>query len=413
MTEEYPSMTVKRNPNPGITTRHTRACATSTGGKRCTCRPTFLASVPTGRRGQRIRQSFPTLAAAKQWQTDQRRALLDGADLSSGRTVGDALEVFRAGLTDGTSRAKGKVAYKPSVAQSYAVCIDRLERLLDGDLAATRMRDLSPQLVQRVVDSLVAEGLSPSTVRNTLMPLRKVVASARKARTITLDPFVGLDLPAANEKPISIVSAEQAGRLLDALDDPARAYFACAFYAGLRRGEISALRWSDIDAPHVRVTGSYCHTSHKVTEPKSRHGRRTAPAAAQLFPILSEYRASLGDIDADAFVFPESGGKYRGKAMVGTCLRGDVVRARACESWKAVKLDRVTLQAARHTYASLMAAGGTDVYRLSEYMGHGSIEVTIKRYTHLYDEQRILDAQAMTDAVTRGDSRARREQVSG
>ncbi len=60
-----------------------------------------------------------------------------------------------------------------------------------------------------------------------------------------------------------------------------------------------------------------------------------------------------------------------------------------------------------------MAAGGTDVYRLSDYMGHGLIEITIKRYTHLYDEQRIHDAQAMTDAVTRGDSRAQREQVSG
>ncbi len=55
---------------------------------------------------------------------------------------------------------------------------------------------------------------------------------------------------------------------------------------------------------------------------------------------------------------------------------------------------------------SIMAAAGVDIYCLSHYMGHGSIEITIKRYTHLCDEQRSLDAQATTNVVLHGDSRA-------
>jgi integrase len=404
-------MAAKRNPNSGIITRHSRRCAISTGGKRCTgspiCVPSYLATVATGRRGHRIRQTFHTLAAAKAWQADQRRHLYDGADLSSAVTVSDALKEFQDGLDNGRSRAKGKVAYKPSVANSYKGNIARLSRCLGGRLVETRLRDLSPQLVQRVVDELVAEGLSPSTVRNTIIPLRKVVATARKDRTIMLDPFVDLDLPTAAERPLRVASAEEAGRLLDALDYPDRTYFACAFYAGLRRGEISALRWSDIDAPDIHVRRSYCHTSHTFTEPKSRHGRRVVPAAAQLFPILKEYRAELDDPQPGDLVFPSTGGSYRGREGRGAALLGSVVKARAWKAWEANSLDRISLQEARHTYASIMAAGGVDMYRLSAYMGHGSIEITIKRYTHLYDEQRVLDSKAITAAVERSDSRSR------
>ncbi len=408
-------MTVKRNPNPGITIRHSRRCAISTGGKRCTgspvCVPSYLATVATGRRGHRIRQTFHTLAAAKAWQADQRRHLHAGADLSSDVTVGDALAAFQSGLDDGTSRAKGKVAYKPSVARSYKGNIARLSRCLGGRLVKTRLRDLSPQLVQRVVDELVAEGLSPSTVRNTIIPLRKVVATARKDRTITLDPFVDLDLPTAVERPLRVASAEEAGRLLDALHYPDRAYFACAFYAGLRRGEISALRWSDIAAPDIHVRQSYCHTSHTFTEPKSQHGRRVVPAAAHLFPILDEYRASLDDPQLDDLVFPATGGSFRGKEGRGAALLGSVVKPRAWKAWNAAGLDRIGLQEARHTYASIMAAAGVEIYRLSAYMGHGSIEITIKRYTHLYDEQRALDSHLITAAVERGNSRSRIAQL--
>lgn len=408
-------MTVKRNPNPGITIRHSRRCAVTSGAKRCsgspTCIPVYMATVATGKRGGRIRHTFRTLSEAKQWQADQRRHLHEGADLTSGQTVGDALDAFAAGLADGTSRAKGKVAYKPSVAKSYASSILRLHRSLDGELVDTRMRDVTPQLVQRVVDELVAEGLSPSTVRNTIMPLRKVVAAARRDRVLVLDPFVALELPTATERSLRVASAEEAGRLLDALDFPDRAYFALAFYAGLRRGEISALRWSDIDAPDIRVGRAYCHTSHTFTEPKSRHGRRVVPAAAQLFPILDEYRATLGDVDPDSLVFPATGGEHHGQPGKGAALLGSVVKARAWKAWKAADLDRIGLQEARHTYASIMADAGVDIYRLSAYMGHGSIEITIKRYTHLYDAQRQLDSQAMTDAVARGDSRQRIAQL--
>lgn len=409
-------MADKRNPNPGITIRHSRRCAISQGGKRCSgspvCVPSYLATVATGKRGQRIRQTHHTLAAAKRWQADQRKHLRDGADVATTVTVGDALAAFARGLDDGTSRAKGKVAYKPSVVRSYKFSIDRLQRALDGDLARTRLPDLDTPTVQRVVDELTAEGRSPSTVRNVIVPLRKVVEVARRDRRIVIDPFVGLDLPSAEERPLRVVTADEAGRLLAALDFPDRAYFALAFYAGLRRGEISALRWSDIDQPDIHVRRAYCHTSHTFTEPKSRHGRRVVPAAMQLFPILDEYRMTLGDVQSDDLVFPASGSDHHGRPSKGAAMLGSVVKPRAWKAWEKARLDRVGLQEARHTYASIMAAGGVDMYRLSAYMGHGSIEITIKRYTHLYDSQRILDSQAITAAVDRADTGRRIDQIA-
>jgi integrase len=406
-------MTDKRNPNPGIEIRHARACATRTGAKRCsgspTCNPSYLATVATGRRGGKIRKTFASLSAAKAWQADQRRALHEGADLSDSQTVGAALDAFVAGLADGTSRAKGKVAYKPSTAVSYASNTKQLHAVLGGELAATRMRDVTPQLVQRVVDELAAEGSTPSTVRNIIMPLRKVVLQARKARTLVPDPFVGLDLPATAEKPLRAVSVEEAGRLLDALDYPDRAFLALAFYAGLRSGEISAVRWCDITAPDIHVHRTYCGKSHTFTTPKSRQGTRHVVVPAQLFAILDEYRATLGNVDADALVFPTIGGAHHDEPA--RPIHGRTVSARAAKAWKRAGIDGVKLQEARHTYASWSAAHGVAVYRLSEYMGHASIELTMKRYTHLYDADRVLDAQRMTDGVARGDTRGRLAQL--
>jgi len=352
-----------------------------------------------------------------------------GADYATQETVGQALDKFATGLDEGASIAKGRRAYKPSTTNSYVISVEKLRDALGGDLASTQLRDLTASLVQEVVDELVdtvaltpkglpkldAKGkpkrLSASTVKNTLMPLRKIATEAMRHRVLRFDPMIGVELPESDEVEREAVTATDAVQLLAVLEDPERAYWAVAFYAGLRRGEISALRWNDVQPLTIRVDESYCHVSLTMTTPKSRAGRRTAAAAKQLFPILDTYRETCGNVSDADLVFPATGVDWQGKPAVGIALRGDVMTTRARKAWEAAGLTPVGLHEARHTYASLSAASDVSLHELSVYMGHSSIELTAKRYSHLYDDQHVRASGKLSAVISRADTSSRIAQV--
>jgi integrase len=132
--------------------------------------------------------------------------------------------------------------YKPSVLRSY-------RRSLAGrvlpELGTVRLSELRRIDVQDFADRLLAEGLDPSAIRNTLMPLRAIFRRAVALGEIAVNPTTGLELPAVRGKRDRIASPEEAKAcgLLDALPPANQALWATAFYAGLRRGELRALMW--------------------------------------------------------------------------------------------------------------------------------------------------------------------------
>ena len=148
-----------------------------------------------------------------------------------------------------------------------------------------------------------------------------------------------------------------------------------------------------------------------MTTPKSHAGSRTAPAADRLYPILNTYRESCANTgDADR-VFPSTAVDWKGNPTKGIALSGDTMRARAGKAWNVAGLAAVTLHEARHTYASLMAASGVSLHELSGFMGHSSIEMTAKRYAHLYDEQHFRAAEKLSAASDRADTSSRIAQI--
>lgn len=91
-------------------------------------------------------------------------------------------------------------------------------------------------------DELAAGHLRPSAIRNTLDPLRAIFRYAIRRDEITFNAIADLDVPQARGKRERIASADEAKALLDALPIDDRDLWATAFYAGLRRGELHALR---------------------------------------------------------------------------------------------------------------------------------------------------------------------------
>jgi integrase len=354
----------------GIRLRHSKACPSRSGGA-CRCRPTYQASVWSAREGKRIFKSFPSLAEAKAWRAEAQVALRRGTmRAGSSGTLREAAEAWLEGVKSGAIRNRSGHPYKPSVIRGYEASL--VHRALP-ELGGLRLSDVRRVDLQDFADRLCADGLDPSTVRNTLMPLRAIFRRAAARGEVAVNPTSGLELPALEGVRDRIASPAEAAELLAALPERDRTLWATAIYAGLRRGELLALRWEDID-----LAGGVIHVERSwdakegVVGPKSRAGRRTVPIPAALRDYLVEQKLQSGRHFGLVF------GTSHTQPFTPSNLR-----KRANAAWLRSGLEPIGLHECRHTFASLMIAAGVNAKALSAYMGHSSVAITLDRYGHL------------------------------
>jgi integrase len=356
--------------HPGITVRHATGCAAPDDGS-CSCSPSYRAEVWSQRDGRKIRKTCRTLAEAKAWRVDATREIRLGTRRASAPlTVAAAAEAWLTGARSGAIRNRSGDEYKPSSIRGYEEAL-RIRVL--PELGSRRLDTITRSDLQGLVDRLLAEGQHPSTIRNSLMPLRAIFRRTIARGDLAINPTRGLELPAVRGTRDRIAAPEEAAALLAALDQQDRAVWATAMYAGLRRGELRALELSDIDldANVIRVQRSW-DAVEGLIDPKSHAGRRTVPIPGVLRSALVEHLGSLGR---------SSGLAFGQSARVP--FEPKSLSNRAGRAWKRSGLQPITLHECRHTFASLMIAAGVNVKALSTYMGHASVMITLDRYGHL------------------------------
>jgi integrase len=285
-------------------------------------------------------------------------------------TVREACEAWLAGLERGEIRNRSGDRYKPSAIRSYERVL-RL-RVCCGPLGVARFTSVRRSDLQDLADALVGEGLNASTVQSTLIPLKSMYRRAVSRGEIDVNPTLGLELPAVRSRRDRIASPREAAALIAAVPDDDRALWATALYAGLRRGELKALRWEDVDLGRnlIHVVRAWDEKDGEI-EPKTRHGKRTVPIAIVLREHLVAHRLRCGR--AEGRVFGDGGRPFPATPL----------SKRAKDAWKATGLNPITLHEGRHTAASLMIAAGVNAKALSTYLGHSSIVITLDLYGHL------------------------------
>jgi integrase len=318
-------------------------------------------------------------------------------------TVREAAKVFMEGAKDGSIPTASGDRYKPATLRGYRVALDK--RLLPA-FGGQRLSDLDHEHVQDFANRLAAEGLSSSTVHNTLDPLRAIYRRAR--RTVPINPTKDLELRRPDGKRERIAEPDEATALIIALPDGDRALWATAFYGGLRRGELRALRWSDID-----LAGRVIHVARGwdaiegEQAPKSAAARRRVPILDALADVLIAHQARTGRT-GNGLVF--------GRTATDP-FNPETVRRNALAAWgweevpnheddgpkvileraRGDALEPITLHEARHTCASLLIAAGVNAKALSVIMGHSTIAMTFDTYGHLMPGG-LDEARAATDA---------------
>ena len=334
-------------------------------------------------------------AAAKAWRNDAL-VRLEARTLSAdrGELLATAAEAFIAEMRTGAARTRSGDAYKPSAIRNY----ERGFRLrLVPAIGASRLADVRTTDLQRLVSRWQAEGLDPSTIRNTINALRALYRLAVAHGYCHDNPTHGIMLPAVRGKRDRIEPPDVAERLVAALPFPERAIWATAFGAWLRRGELQAVCWEHVglEARTIRVHAGWDQYEGEI-DLKSAAGWRTVPMTGDLHAILAEHRRHSQRIAGLVFGrTPE--------LPFSPATAAD----RARRAWRAAGLQPIGLHEARHTYASYLIAAGIEMKAISTYMGHSSVAFTYDRYGHLLPDSTAENGAKLDAFLERSRSHSR------
>ncbi len=156
---------------------------------------------------------------------------------------------------------------------------------------------------------------------------------------------------------------------------------------GLRKGEVLALQWGDVDLDRRELSVRHTYTQGKggshLTEPKNRNARRTIPLRA----YAAERMAAWGP--GEGSVVPGRGGGLMSPVTAGKRIRNLVAGTYA----DGAPLPRVTMASMRHSFATACVNEGMEVSKLSLIMGHADIKTTMRYYVRqkLRDLHRAVD----------------------
>jgi integrase len=271
-------------------------------------------------------------------------------------------------------------------------------------LGRVKLRTLSPELVQDFYDSKIAAGLKPSSVRYIHAVLHNALEHAHKRRLIPDNVASKTDPPKVRPPEIQPLDAEQAKTLLDASrTEPLGSLYTVAATAGLRIGELLALRWTDVDLEQgvMRVSRTLSRTKGgpRFTTPKNGKGRSVTLTKQAVEALRShrkaqtEARLRLGTLWEDnGLIFASETGK--------SLTRDFVDRKSFKPLLKRAGLPKIKLHDLRHTCATLLLSRGVHPKYVQELLGHASIVMTLNRYSHWIPSMGDQTARAMEAALS-------------
>ncbi len=319
-----------------------------------------------------------TKRTAEAWLRDvldqARRGTLPGL-VRTGATFADAAAEY-------LRYAEHDRGCKPSTLRDYRSTI--AAHLLPA-FGSMRVEDIDATTIERWRAGLPSK-LSPRTKNKLLIQLHGIFRRAQRAYGLPTNPMTHIERHRQRSSgDIHVFSVEEVLALVRAADsEQDAAIFMTAAFTGLRRGELLALRWRDVDfaMSAMRVRASYAGGA--PTMPKSGRVRSVpmAPEVGRLLAKLGERERFTSD---DDLVFAGELGGY---------LDGSALRRRYDQALGRAGLRPLRFHDLRHTFGTRMI-GRADIRRVQEWMGHSDVQTTMK---YLHYVPRHNDAALVAEA---------------
>ncbi|MGA2530414.1 MAG: site-specific integrase [Acidimicrobiales bacterium] len=339
----------------------------------------------SGKREQITRRGYATASKAAK----ARRELIGKLDAglvkpsAAALTVNELLDLYLDGL-DADQRLSAKTRHDYRVyAQTY----------VRRPLGKRKVRDVTPELILTWQRRLLAEGgakdgrpLAPNTIRLARAPLAGAFKLAASSGIVAVNPLVHTPRPKAKRSVPRYWTPEQAREFLTLMEGdrtyPVWAFLMCA---GLRIGELVALRWSNVDLTEgvVSVVEFSTYLGHDVvaSSGKSRDAIRRVDIDAALVRVLRAQRAQQARERLAAEPYDDSGHVFTRQA--GGPYHPQYLSRLLGRYSEELGLPRLTAHGLRHTCATLMLANGVPPKVAAERLGHSDPSLFMNLYSHV------------------------------
>lgn len=292
-----------------------------------------------------------------------------------------------------------------------------VEKHIVPTLGHHKLRDITTAHIQKYIQYLTTlpkterdgtpsetgETISPNTVRRYLTVLQSILKQAVKLGIISESPAKSerLTLPKTVQPKIEIFSKAEASEMLTCLEQENLQFqtlIQLAIFTGARRGELAALKFSDVDYEQSKITIERAAVKLKgekaIIKPPKDYETRTVTINASCLELIKKLQLEK---EREA---KRLGSQWLGEEWMFTTWNGEMMNPQTptkqfSKFLKKHGLRHRKLHCLRHTSATLLLYGGVNVKQVQNRLGHGDIETTNK-YLHILAEADVEAANVLS-----------------
>ena len=332
-------------------------------------------------RGKRVRRFVTVKGNKKQAQRRLRELLteLDGGIVPSNERIRmrDCLERWMAECVVGHLSQATEDRYGGIV-----------KNHLQPELGHIELNKLSPSHVQALQQKLLEQGMDPTGVNLVRTALSGAIKHALRMELIIRNPVAAAKAPPDPNREAQSPPVDTVLRMLDLAaeqDDWLYAALYVLAYTGIRRGELLALSWSNVDFENatIRIVSSLGRRSNglQLTKPKTARGNRTINLAAGSLEVLRQHKERqeqhkgllAGAYEDQGIVFADELGRWVNPMRLTRLVQG---------LGRQVGYPEVSPHKLRHFHASVSLNKRIHPAVVSERLGHANTGITMKIYAH-------------------------------
>lgn len=277
-------------------------------------------------------------------------------------------------------------------ATTYQKFIAECNRYVLCDFDNIRLSKLTVPRLQQWKNSIAERGLSHKTNQNAYKNFSALLNFAVKMGYMPQNPLTRVgnfrdNFIAEQGEKLSFYEKPQFDLFIEEIAKMKNygyyVFFLIAFYGGLRKGEINALKWSDIEGNTIHVRRSVAQKLKGIsvyeTPPKNRSSIRDVTVPTVVVDALEkqkELQKRMPEFSEDLRV---CGGK--------TILSDTALNNANIDAAKAAGLHHLRIHDFRHSHASLLIHEGINIQEVARRLGHSDIKMTLNTYAHLYPSE--------------------------
>ncbi len=272
-------------------------------------------------------------------------------------------------------------------------------------LGQVELNQLKPLHIQEYYNNKL-KILSPTTVLHHHRMLRKALEDAKEWQLIKINPADHVEAPKPKRYKATVLNIDEIKELLKALEgNRLEVSITLILFLGLRRGELLALEWSDLDLENKTITikknlvrGGDSGNELIIKEPKTEESIRTIYLSDNILNLLKKQKIVQKKNKM------KYGPKYKDSDFIFTTEMGNLINPASFsrefgDFIKSNNLKKIRLHDLRHTNATLMLKSKIPAKVASERLGHSNISTTLDLYSHVLKDMEIETTNKMDDMI--------------